>query len=75
MHSPGDPLRLVDVKEAGRETTLCLAAAHALVLLDDGTVVGDPMEKMTLEALNRVLSQAAPRARLWLRCAVCGAGY
>jgi len=46
-----------------------------LVLLDDGTIVGDPMEKMTLKALNRVLSQAAPRARLWLRCAVCGAGY
>lgn len=47
-----DGLRLVDVKEVGRTTTLCLAAAHALVKLDDGTVVGDPMEKTTLEALD-----------------------
>lgn len=31
---------------------LCLAAAHALVKLDDGTVVGDPMEKTTLDALE-----------------------
>ncbi|EIN05518.1 endoplasmic reticulum Ca-transporting P-type ATPase [Punctularia strigosozonata HHB-11173 SS5] len=47
-----DPLKLVDVKETTKETTLCLAAAHALVRLDDGTVVGDPMEKTTLEALK-----------------------
>ncbi|KAF8590671.1 endoplasmic reticulum Ca-transporting P-type ATPase [Ramaria rubella] len=65
---PKDPLRLVNVKESGRETTLCLAAAHALVLLDDGTVVGDPMEKTTLEALEWILSKgdqitpAAPSA-------------
>ena len=31
---------------------MCLAAAHALVKLDDGTVVGDPMEKTTLDALE-----------------------
>ncbi|KAF8625668.1 hypothetical protein AX15_005247 [Amanita polypyramis BW_CC] len=48
---PEDPKKLVDVKETSRETTLCLAAAHALVKLDDGTVVGDPMEKTTLDAL------------------------
>ncbi|EKM53145.1 uncharacterized protein PHACADRAFT_163440 [Phanerochaete carnosa HHB-10118-sp] len=47
-----DKLRLVSVKEASRETTLCLAAAHALVRLDDGTIVGDPMEKTTLDALS-----------------------
>jgi len=44
--------KLVDVKETSRETMLCLAAAHALVKLDDGTVVGDPMEKTTLDALE-----------------------
>lgn len=57
--SAADRRRLVDVKETSRETTLCLAAAHALVLLDDGTVVGDPMEKTTLEALDWKLSKGA----------------
>jgi cation-transporting ATPase 13A1 len=47
-----NPHELVDIKSVGRNTTLCLAAAHALVQLDDGTVVGDPMEKTTLEALG-----------------------
>ena len=50
-------MKLVDVKQASRETTLCLAAAHALVRLDDGTIVGDPMEKTTLDALNWQLSK------------------
>ncbi|KAI6127508.1 cation-transporting ATPase [Pisolithus croceorrhizus] len=50
-------LKLVDVKESGKLTTLCLAAAHALVRLDDGTIVGDPMEKTTLEALDWKISQ------------------
>lgn len=49
--SPDDHKKLVDVKETSRETTLCLAAAHALVKLDDGTIVGDPMEKTTLDAM------------------------
>ncbi|KII85628.1 hypothetical protein PLICRDRAFT_166290 [Plicaturopsis crispa FD-325 SS-3] len=49
--------RLVNVKEVNRETTLCLAAAHALVRLDDGTVVGDPMERTTLEALDWKLTK------------------
>ncbi|KIL62774.1 hypothetical protein M378DRAFT_165239 [Amanita muscaria Koide BX008] len=48
---PDDTKNLVNVKNTSRETILCLAAAHALVKLDDGTVVGDPMEKTTLDAL------------------------
>lgn len=52
LHSASDRLKLTNVKEASRETTLCLAAAHALVRLDDGTIVGDPMEKTTLDALS-----------------------
>ncbi|KAH0579125.1 hypothetical protein H2248_003278 [Termitomyces sp. 'cryptogamus'] len=50
--NPKDQHLLVNVKETTRETTLALAAAHALVKLDDGTIVGDPMEKTTLEALE-----------------------
>lgn len=52
-----DPRKLVGVKETSRETTLCLAAAHALVQLDDGTVVGDPMEKTTLDSLEWTLGK------------------
>jgi cation-transporting ATPase 13A1 len=59
LSSPSDNRRLVDVKETSRETTLCLAAAHALVRLDDGTIVGDPMEKTTLLALDWNLSKGA----------------
>ena len=40
------------MKEVGKETVLTLAAAHALVKLDDATVVGDPMEKTTLDAME-----------------------
>jgi len=49
--------RLVNVTETSRDTTLCLAAAHALVRLDDGTIVGDPMEKTTLESLDWTLGK------------------
>ena len=56
-YSASDPSKLIDVTEASRETTLCLAAAHALVRLDDGTVVGDPMEKTTLDALKWQLNK------------------
>lgn len=43
---------LAKVPEAGLYTTLVLASAHALVKLDDGEVVGEPMEKATLNALD-----------------------
>jgi len=43
------------VKEVGRGTVLTLAAAHALVKLDDGVIVGDPMEKTTLDAMDWTL--------------------
>lgn len=38
--------------ECQQDTVLTLASAHALVLLEDGTVVGDPMERTTLDALE-----------------------
>ncbi|KAI9105844.1 hypothetical protein DFS34DRAFT_31509 [Phlyctochytrium arcticum] len=38
------------------ETTHVLAAAHALVMLDDG-IIGDPMEKNTLESINWTLTK------------------
>ena len=57
--SSRDRMKLVDVKETERQTKLCLVAAHALVQLDDGTIVGDPMEKTTLEALDWKLLKGA----------------
>lgn len=38
--------------DAPESTVLVIGAAHALVKLDNGDVVGDPMEKATLKALN-----------------------
>jgi len=43
------------VPECGTYTTLVLATAHALVKLDEGDIVGDPMEKATLNALGWTL--------------------
>ncbi|CAK7210546.1 putative cation-transporting ATPase 1 [Sporothrix curviconia] len=48
---------MTPVSEIGLETTLVLASAHALVKLDEGEVVGDPMEKATLEALGWTLGR------------------
>ncbi|GAA5850779.1 hypothetical protein JCM8547_009088 [Rhodosporidiobolus lusitaniae] len=50
-----DRKKLVPLTETSLETTLTLASAHALVMLDDG-IVGDPMEKTTLDALKWKLS-------------------
>lgn len=46
-----DLSQLMAVKEVPKETMFVLASSHALVLLDDG-VVGDPMEKATVEAID-----------------------
>lgn len=43
---------MVTVTQAGIETQLVLATAHALVKLDEGEIVGDPMEKATLASLG-----------------------
>ncbi|KAI6087720.1 hypothetical protein F4821DRAFT_235759 [Hypoxylon rubiginosum] len=55
--SDGAHSHLTSVKAAGMETTLVLASAHALVKLDDGEIVGDPMEKATLTALGWALGK------------------
>ncbi|KAI1079244.1 hypothetical protein F5B20DRAFT_544165 [Whalleya microplaca] len=55
--SDGAHSHMSSVKEAGMETTLVLATAHALVKLEEGDVVGDPMEKATLTALGWALGK------------------
>jgi len=55
LRNSSDGKVLVNVKEVGRETVLTLASAHALVKLDDSTIVGDPMEKTTLDAMEWTL--------------------
>lgn len=46
----GDVHHLFSCEEAPETTSLILGSAHALVKLDDGEVVGDPMEQATLKA-------------------------
>jgi manganese-transporting P-type ATPase len=48
---------LTKVPDCGIQTTLVLATAHALVKLDEGEVVGDPMEKATLTSLGWTLGR------------------
>ena len=48
----GAHINLTSVHDAGLQTTLVLATAHALVKLDEGDIVGDPMEKATLNSLG-----------------------
>ena len=43
---------ITPVLQVGQQTTLVLATAHALVRLDEGEIVGDPMEKATLTSLG-----------------------
>ena len=49
--------KLTSVIDAGQQTTLVLATAHALVKLDEGDIVGDPMEKATLNSLGWTLGR------------------
>ncbi|ORY07354.1 hypothetical protein K493DRAFT_310267 [Basidiobolus meristosporus CBS 931.73] len=46
-----EPKTLYDPKTVPHDSVLTLASAHALVLLEDG-IVGDPMEKVSLEAIG-----------------------
>lgn len=48
---------LANAGAIGVDTTLVLASAHALVKLDEGEVVGDPMEKATLQWLGWTLGK------------------
>ena len=48
----GAHTRITPVQGAGLDTTLVLATAHALVRLDEGEIVGDPMEKASLTSLG-----------------------
>ncbi|KAK2624516.1 hypothetical protein QTJ16_006466 [Diplocarpon rosae] len=53
----GTHSHITPVLQAGIETTLVLATAHALVKLDEGDIVGDPMEKATLTSLGWTLGK------------------
>ncbi|KAK5135668.1 hypothetical protein LTR08_004969 [Meristemomyces frigidus] len=53
----GAQSRLTKVNQTGLETALTLATAHALVKLEEGDVVGEPMEKATLDSLGWTLGR------------------
>ena len=53
----GAHTQLTNVEGIGMDTRLVLASAHALVKLDEGDVVGDPMEKATLQWLGWTLGK------------------
>ncbi|KAF7719807.1 P-type cation-transporting ATPase, plasma membrane [Penicillium ucsense] len=55
VEADGAHTDLSKVSAIGPDTTLVLASAHALVKLDEGEVVGDPMEKATLQWLGWTL--------------------
>lgn len=49
--------KMITVKELSAQTAHTLASAHALVLLEDGEVVGDPLEQTTLKSLGWTLDK------------------
>ncbi|KXT09337.1 hypothetical protein AC579_4100 [Pseudocercospora musae] len=49
--------QLTKITDTALETTLTLATAHALVKLEEGDVVGEPMEKATLQSLGWTLGK------------------
>ncbi|CAG8294466.1 unnamed protein product [Penicillium olsonii] len=57
VEADGAHTELAQPSAAGANTTLVLASAHAMVKLDEGEVVGDPMEKATLEWLGWTLGK------------------
>lgn len=50
--SDGAHSHMTPIHQSKLETTLVLAAANALVRLDEGDIVGDPMEKATINAMG-----------------------
>lgn len=52
IEADGAHIELAQASAAGPNTALVLASAHAMVRLDEGDIVGDPMEKVTLEWLG-----------------------
>ncbi|KAK9463437.1 uncharacterized protein V1516DRAFT_661568 [Lipomyces oligophaga] len=55
--SPGDHTALLDINQVSKDSTLVLTTAHALVRLDEGDIVGEPMEKATIKSLNWAVGQ------------------
>lgn len=55
--SDGAQSQLTRITDTNLETTLTLATAHALVKLEEGDVVGEPMEKATLQSLGWTLGR------------------
>ncbi|KAF2402101.1 hypothetical protein EJ06DRAFT_508445 [Trichodelitschia bisporula] len=54
----GAQTSVVAVDKVPAGTTLVLATAHALVKLDDGEIVGEPMERATLASLGWTLGRS-----------------
>lgn len=57
MGGDGNETKLYGSSDLSAETGLVLASAHALVKLEDGEIVGEPMEKATLKFLGWSLGE------------------